>query len=271
MRFHCASAKPIWVDADTSRMVSDPMTCQQRHRSGASAPRLRQDCALFLDIDGTLLDIAISPDAVIVPPTLASLLARTSAWLDGALALVSGRPLAEIDALMAPLVLTCAGEHGAIVRLPDNTIEMSDGTGSIPGSWREKLETVTDAWSGVLVEQKNCGIAVHFRMAPERENELRALVDSIVGEKPDDFEVLPAAMAFEIRNRKHNKGEAVRRLMSVAPFAGRVPMFVGDDVTDRDGFHAAERLGGLALDVHEAFSGKPSEVLRWLDASISGN
>lgn len=249
-------------------MVSGPMTCSQRHHSGVFAPRLDSRCALFLDIDGTLLDIAVSPDAVVVPDSLAPLLERASAWLGGALAVVSGRSLRQIDVLMAPLVLTGAGEHGAVLRTPDGKIERAAREISVPEVWLSALLDAVNDWPGVLIEPKSYSVAVHYRMAPEREAALRALIRDIVAENPSEFEVLPAAKAFEIRSRKFSKATPVLRLMDVAPFAGRIPIFVGDDVTDHDGFRAAESLGGYGLNVHEIFDGKPAEVLRWLEASL---
>jgi trehalose 6-phosphate phosphatase len=233
-------------------------------------PELHSGCALFLDIDGTLLEIAASPDAVVVPPFLAALLGRVSSWLGGALAVVSGRPLAQIDSLLAPLVLCAAGEHGAVLRLPDGTIEAAGAAQAMPPAWRTKLMDAARHWPGVLVEPKPHSVAVHFRNAPMREDAVRQLVENIVADNPADFEVLPAAMAFEIRNRNFTKAGPVIRLMSQAPFAGRIPVFIGDDVTDHDGFRAALSLGGMAVDVHQAFGGKPSGVLRWLDASVPG-
>lgn len=238
-----------------------------RHEPKNRPPVPQKDWALFLDIDGTLLDIAMSPEAVIVPDMLAPLLARTHAWLGGALAIVSGRTIDDIDRLMAPLVLPCAGEHGAIFRRADGVTEFEEGA-SVPEDWIERLRRAAKAWTGVLVERKKRGVAVHFRKSPSRENDVRDLLAEVVNENRNVFEVLPASKAFEIRNRKMTKGNAVRRFMSSAPFAGRAPVFVGDDVTDQDGFRAAEAMGGIALDVHVAFAGRPSEVLRWLDAGV---
>ena len=234
------------------------------------APAPCPDWALFLDIDGTLLDIAPSPDAVTVPPSLPPLLARCAAWLDGALALVSGRSLAQIDRLMAPLLLPCAGEHGAVMRLPDGRIEQAGEAFAVPRAWKEQLRAAAHDWDGVLIEDKPHSAAVHFRKAPGREKDVYALADRIVAEDPRHFEVLPASMGIEIRNRRLTKAEPVIRFMAQPPFQGRVPVFIGDDVTDQDGFRAALGMGGIALDVHQAFAGKPSEVLRWLDAAMPG-
>jgi trehalose 6-phosphate phosphatase len=214
-----------------------------------------------------VLIIAMSPDAVVVPHSLMPLLARTQAWLDGAVAIISGRPIEQIDSLMAPLILPCAGEHGAILRMADGTMEFKNQA-VVPASWVKRLQTATKDWSGVLVEKKKHGVAVHFRKCPSRESDVRTLIDNVLGGNHEEFEVLPASKAFEIRYRGVTKGNAVRRFMSQPPFAGRIPVFVGDDVTDYDGFRAAEAMGGIALDVHISFSSRPSEVLRWLDSNV---
>lgn len=236
-----------------------------KHEPAIPAPE--RNWALFLDIDGTLIDIAMSPDAVVVPHSLVPLLARTQAWLDGAVAIISGRPIEQIDSLMAPLILPCAGEHGAILRMADGTMEFKNQA-VVPASWVKRLQTATKDWSGVLVEKKKHGVAVHFRKCPSRESDVRTLIDNVLGGNHEEFEVLPASKAFEIRYRGVTKGNAVRRFMSQPPFAGRIPVFVGDDVTDYDGFRAAEAMGGIALDVHISFSSRPSEVLRWLDSNV---
>jgi trehalose 6-phosphate phosphatase len=229
-------------------------------------PTPRPDWALFLDIDGTLIDIAPTPDAVEVPETLAPALAAANAWLGGALAIVSGRSLAEIDWLMAPLRLPCVGEHGAVIRYPDGAVDRADVSRAVPAAWRARLRDATDDWTGVLVEEKAFSVAVHYRLAPPREGQIRALVDALAAENTADFEVLPASMAFEIRHRGLTKALAVEAFMAQPPFAGRVPVFVGDDVTDEDGFRAARAMGGLGLHVKQVFSGQPSEVRRWLSA-----
>ncbi len=249
--------------------MSSGLACQLRDdRLRNAPPAPRPDWAMFLDIDGTLLDIASRPEEVVVPAALPPLLARTARWLGGALALVSGRPLSQIDALMAPLVLPCAGEHGAVLRLPGGRIETAHAADAIPAAWRERLVAETSGWKGVLVESKPFAVAVHYRLAPERAEQVHDLVRQVVSENPGDFEILPARCAYEIRNRRFSKAAPVVRMMSLAPFEGRVPVFIGDDVTDRDGFRAALAMGGLALEVHESFDGKPSQVLAWLDEHV---
>lgn len=222
----------------------------------------RHDWALFLDIDGTLLEIAARPDAVIVPADLAPTLAAASAWLGGALAVISGRPLTVIDHLLSPLTLPCAAEHGAQLRLADGTLLEPGNRRDVPAQWRGRILAATRDWSGVLIGNKAFSVALHYRMAPERERDLRQLAHSVVDDP--EFEVLPARMAYEIRHRLLNKGEAVRTFMKTAPFEGRVPVFVGDDVTDEDGFRVVREMGGLALHVDDAFGGRPADVRAWL-------
>lgn len=222
----------------------------------------QKNWALFLDIDGTLIDIAPRPQDVIVPSDLPALLQAASVRFGGALALVSGRALDVIDQLVAPLRLPAAAEHGAIIRLSDGTVQTCVARG-VPLSWREHLHAETKDWTGVLVGEKQASVAVHYRLAPEREAEVRALVMRIVAEDPA-FEVLPARMAFEIRPRGADKGTAIRRFLETAPFQGRVPVFVGDDVTDEDGFAVARAAGGLGLHVAHDFGDETANVRQWL-------
>ena len=239
------------------------MDCLGHNRPAIRAPVPCSSWAIFLDIDGTLIDIAPQPDAVVVPEALIPTLEAASAWLGDALAVVSGRPLAAIDRLLDPLRLPCASEHGAIVRLGDGTLLPASKQKAVPAHWRERIRGATRDWPGVLVGDKTYSIAVHYRQVPEREAAVRSLVERVVAENAD-FEMLPASMAYEIRHRTLNKEGAVRQLMSYPPFAGRVPVFVGDDVTDEDGFRAARDMGGLGLHVNEIFGGQPSEVRSWL-------
>lgn len=231
----------------------------------AHAPAPNPDWALFLDIDGTLLDIAPTPEEVHVPETLIHTLSQASAWLGGALAIVSGRPFAQIDKLFAPLRLPGGAGHGASIRKPGGKIESASAALAVPSEWRTLLHNAVKIWPGVVVEDKPHGVAVHYRAAPERKAEIAELVAGLTARDSASFEVMPARKAFEIRNRTLTKAVVVRSLMRHAPFKGRVPVFVGDDVTDQDGFRAAEEKGGIALDVGLAFDGRPASVRAWLE------
>ena len=228
------------------------------------APAPNRNWALFLDIDGTLLDIAATPSAVHVPDTLTDTLLQTSAWLGGALAIVSGRPFEQIDRLFYPLRLPGGAGHGAAIRIPNGDIQSASESHAVPRRWRTLLHQAVQQWPGVVVEEKPHGVTVHYRAAPEREDDVRDLVEKLVAQDAKSFEVLPARMAFEIRSRALTKAVIVRRLMTRSPFKGRVPVFVGDDVTDHDGFRAVEEQDGIALDVGEAFDGRPAAVRAWL-------
>jgi len=241
--------------------MSDPCF-MPRMPPPASPPAPARDWALFLDLDGTLLDIAPAPDRVRVPPDLTHDLSTASAALEGALAIVSGRMLSEVDALLAPLRLPAAGEHGAVIRRPDGRWNETDVT--LPSAWVETLVKAADRRAGILIERKTHSIVAHYRRAAHHEDFIRQLCHDLVSEREQDFEVLSCKLAFEIRPRNLTKEHAVRALMETTPFAGRRPVFVGDDVTDEDGFRAAKSFGGEGLNVYARFAGRPSEVRRWL-------
>ncbi|MGO9134791.1 MAG: trehalose-phosphatase [Methylovirgula sp.] len=231
-------------------------------KTTAFAPDPLRDWALFLDLDGTLLDIAQTPDSVVVPDDLVRDLKAASQVLDGALAIVSGRALETIDRLLAPLQLPIGSEHGAVIRLPNgfyDEVELK-----VPEEWALAIVDLVSRCPGMLTEAKHHNIVAHYRNAPAYEAEIRAVLGGLVARDPENFEMLEAKMAFEVRARKVSKARAVHALMNVAPFAGRTPVFVGDDKTDEDGFRAAIEFGGIALDVASAFAGQPGKVRDWL-------
>jgi trehalose 6-phosphate phosphatase len=218
--------------------------------------------ALFLDLDGTLLEIAVTPEAVVVPDDLVADLGAASKVLGGALAIVSGRDLAEVDRLLAPLCLPAAGEHGATIRLPNGR---RDEIGAkVPDDWLDALFRLQQARPGVMIERKAHSVVVHFRSVPLEEELVRRTATELVARDPERFEILRGKMVIEILPRNVSKGHAVRRFMRRAPFRGRTPVFVGDDVTDEYGFEAAVEFGGVGLHVAECFGGQPQEVRRWL-------
>jgi trehalose 6-phosphate phosphatase len=239
----------------------DPFFLPRMYRV-ADPPEPTANWALFLDLDGTLLDLAQTPDTVVVPDGLIDTLAAASRALGGALAIASGRLLAEIDQLLAPLKLPAAGEHGAIIRLPDGVYDELDC--KIPYDWVETFVAASKDMPGVLIERKAHSVVAHYRRAPQYLDELRQIAVRLVNLAPASFEILEAKMAIELRPRTVTKARAVNRLMQCEPFKGRLPVFVGDDLTDHDGFKAADALGGLAVDVFQRFAGRPEEVRNWL-------
>src|SRR5258708_22069928 len=227
-------------------------------------PDLDRTSALFLDFDGTLVEIAATPEQVVVPPGLPDLLLQLYRELGGALAMVSGRPLAQTDLLLRPFSASGAGEHGVSLRYDDGTLEEMPVGIAVPQSWRATLESAAEHWPGVRVEEKPHGVTVHFRLAPERGNEVWRLARALVAPDHPWFRLLPAREAVEISLRSVSKGRAVERLMAHHPFHGRRPIFVGDDITDEAGMSMARSFGGLGLRVSEAFGGDPAQVRAWL-------
>ena len=232
-------------------------------RDEAAVARPRGDFALFLDLDGTLIEIAPTPSSVRVPPHLPALIQSASGALSGAVAIVSGRPFAEAAALIAPASVPLATEHGAVIRLPDGTVEEEGAR--VPDEWVDALVRAAAGRAGVLIERKSFSVAIHFRLAPEAEGALMRVAEHLVAQD-GRFELLPARMAFEIRATGVCKGGAVRRLMRDAPFKGRVPVFIGDDVTDEDGMRAAREAGGWGVKVGGALFRAPGDVLNWLES-----
>lgn len=203
--------------------------------------------AFFLDVDGTLLDLAPHPDAVTVPEGLVETLAALAAATDGALALVSGRTLARLDALFAPIRLPIAGSHGAELRPhaelpPERAAPLGPALGA-------RLAAVAAAHGGLFTEDKGAAFAVHYRDRPQVREALAADLAAAVADTQDDLALLPGHFVFEVKRRGHDKGTAIRAFMARAPFAGRTPLFIGDDVTDEAGFAAVTAAGGLAIAV----------------------
>ena len=232
----------------------------------------RARTALFLDVDGTLLEIRDRPEEVAASRDLVVMLERLSTGLDGALSLVSGRPITDIDRIFAPARFPAAGAHGAEIRLhPEDEVETT--TTSLPDSIMAALVEFAGSHEGLLLEKKRGGASLHYRMAPDLERQCRALVDTLMDEIGNDFRLIPGKMVFELAPRGHNKGEAIVAMMKRSPFDGRRPVFVGDDVTDEDGFVAVNRMDGISVrvgnnqDSAAAFTlDSVAAVRRWLES-----
>jgi trehalose 6-phosphate phosphatase len=223
--------------------------------------------ALLLDLDGTLLDIAPAPDLVVVPPELIDSLRTLRNRLDGALAVITGRPVETVDALLGDAVYAVAGEHGGAIRhAPGETLERP-ALPAPPQGWLDEAEHLAAAFPGVILEHKVRGFGFHFRAMPEAGPALYdALCAMLAGST--EFQLLPGIMLWEVRPLGVDKGSAVDALQARPPFSGRLPVFVGDDVTDQDAIKAAGAMGGVGLWVPDVF-GDAAGVRAWLAAVAS--
>lgn len=232
-------------------------------------PPLPPEAALFLDFDGTLVEIAPVPDAVQVPPGLLSVLDGLARRLDGALAVVSGRPMEDLDRYL-PLPIVKVGDHGAALRLGPAAPVIGPNLPLPPPEWRARAADLAARFAGMLLEDKAHGFVLHYRLAgPEAGAAARELLSALVAEDPERFTLLAARRAWEVRPRGVSKASAVAALMTRPPFAGRVPVFIGDDVTDEEGMAEARAAGGLGLRLQDAF-GTPARLRAWLAAAAAG-
>lgn len=227
--------------------------------------------ALFLDVDGTLLEIAETPGAVRVPESLKNMLGELSVRLDGALALVSGRSVQNLDVLFAPLRFTAAGVHGCERRETTGCILRPKVDAVKFASVRDELAGWVQQHPGSLLEDKGYALALHYRLAPELEASAQARAVSLLSRMGGAYELLRGKAVFEIRPAGFSKGRAIQAFMHEPPFAGRRPVFIGDDVTDEDGFTIVNALGGQSIRVGEVATSAAKyhlanvdEVLTWL-------
>lgn len=226
--------------------------------------------ALFLDVDGTLLDIEDHPSGVKADPSLVTLLKRLSDGVCGALSLISGRSVADLDRIFAGTRFAAAGGHGAELRLhPDDPVTSTQW--SLPASILEQIRAFAGADPALLLEEKRGGVSLHYRRAPELRQQCTEFVNRLLPELQQDFRLIAGKMVFEFAPAEHNKGAAIGEMMHRHPFAGRNPVFVGDDVTDEDGFRAVNTLEGITIRVggdlgSEATYSLPdvAAVHRWL-------
>jgi len=229
--------------------------------------------SLFVDADGTLLDIAPTPDEASASVELLDVLAQVQRALDGALAIVSGRRIEDIDRLFAPLQLPASGIHGAQTRIVRSGPIVDSGVPDIPAALHEAVRLAMSRYPGVLVEDKGKALAVHWRGAIAAADAIHRDLMRIVGAASGrNLQIMRGHCVYEIKTASTNKGDAVRAFMRAAPFAGRKPVFIGDDTTDIPAFAATNALGGLAFAVGEPMPGAqrffagPREVRAWLRA-----
>jgi len=205
--------------------------------------------SLFLDVDGTLLDFAATPDGVSVDQSLHEILLRTRDAAQGAMALISGRSLAQLDRMFSPTLWPAAGLHGLERRDAAGQTHLARTDESVLDDARVALAEIAAAAPGVILEDKGLAIALHYRSAPAFERHLRREVGAIARRLGAGYHVQEGSRVLELKPAAATKADAIRAFMAEEPFAGRRPVFVGDDLTDLDGFAAVERLGGLSVAV----------------------
>jgi trehalose 6-phosphate phosphatase len=236
-------------------------------------PRLKpREIGLFLDVDGTLLDIAPRPEAVVVSARLRDDLIAAQRALDGALALISGRRIADLDQLFAPLRLRAAGVHGAEIRQNPQGATRSLANGHFDDTAWDALNRLLSGFPGAYAENKGVSFAIHYPEGTDASALASALSRLMTKIDPGarQLQLLAGREVFEIAPRGLDKGKAIAHFMTASPFRGRAPVFIGDDEIDRAAFDAALALGGLAFSVgvempglSGAFAG-PDAVRDWL-------
>ncbi|HEY2634423.1 MAG TPA: trehalose-phosphatase [Steroidobacteraceae bacterium] len=204
---------------------------------------------LFLDVDGTLLELTDSPFDTCAGAELKALLSEVAERLGGALALVSGRSIEYLDALFAPLRLPAAGLHGVERRKATGTMHGASFVDSQLDPARAVIKALVETHPGTLFEDKGRTVAVHFRMAPQFEPVVREAMVAAAARLSSNYHIQEGSMMFELKPRGFTKGSAIGAFMREPPFSGRKPVFVGDDLTDLDGFKAVEDQGGISIAV----------------------
>jgi trehalose 6-phosphate phosphatase len=219
-------------------------------------PRLRApEVALFLDVDGTLLEIEREPGAVHVPERLCRILERLQSATGGALALVSGRSLDQLDRLFSPLCLSAAGVHGLERRNVGVKLERAAPDPAAFARARRSLRAFAEAHEGVLLEDKGLSLALHYRKAPALADAAMAAAETAVAESEGALVLLHGKMVCELKPPGIDKGRAIAAFLGEPPFAGRRPVFAGDDVTDESGFVTINQRGGISIRIGD---GQPS-------------
>jgi trehalose 6-phosphate phosphatase len=265
------------IDRDLAVMPSQQDNSSEQEAAPDAVPVPRSlvphlnECAILLDIDGTLLDFAPTPREVWVPPGLAKTLDRLLAQTSGALALVSGRSLNDIDLIFAPKQFPAIGGHGAEMRISGDSEAVATHAAPMDKELKLRLAAIAQLSPGILLEDKGYSLALHYRLAPHAEKAIYAAVSLIRADLPNaPIEVLPGKCVCEIKHSGFTKATGVLELMTHEPFRGRRPIFIGDDVTDETVFAIMPDLGGLAFSVGRRAKGvaghfdEPRDVREWL-------
>lgn len=235
-------------------------------------PDFATDWSLFLDVDGTLLDLADSPDAVVVSPRLLKLLGDLNQQTKHAVVLISGRSVAQLDSLFHPLQLPAAGLHGSEWRDLAGNYHASEANGMTMNRARERLAEIVRRYPGLLFEDKGLAIALHYRREPELGPMVHRVFKDIAAELGPEYRLQEGKAVVELTAARHTKGSAIEAFMREPSMRERIPVMLGDDVTDESGFDTVNRLQGISCKVGDGETAahyrlpSPSAVRRWLDA-----
>jgi trehalose 6-phosphate phosphatase len=231
--------------------------------------------ALFLDVDGTLVEIAAEPDAVHVDERLITLLTTLHHNLDGAVALISGRTIATLDHLFSPLRLPAAGNHGLERRPSGGKLDRPPAIAEMP-TIRDTFSDFVAQNSGTILEDKTLSMAIHFRNRPDLEDKATDLAKNLVAGSKENLFLQMGKKLVEIRPGQGDKGTAIAKFLDETPFSGRLPVFIGDDVTDEKGFELVNYRGGHSIrvgnDVTTAARYHVADVngvIRWLEDMVN--
>lgn len=233
--------------------------------------------AYFLDIDGTLLELAPSPDEIHVDEQLAQLVERLHAWTGGAVALITGRSIADVDRIFPLQGMAIAGQHGVELRTPDGHLSVHHAPLEGLEAVRNRLAKVTERHPELLAEFKGVSVALHYRAAPRLAGYAHRLIRKLQSNFLPGHVVQRGKRVVELKPAGKDKGIAITELMQEAPFAGRLPVFLGDDSTDELGFTVVNELGGHSIKVGKGPSSASwrlenvAAVRRWLGEAVSGS
>ena len=236
-------------------------------------PTANSRWAWFLDVDGTLIEFAPRPQDVAVTARCRAALAALAREAQGAVALISGRQIAVLDSLFAPLRLAAAGVHGLERRNDSIGLRISHDPSPALASVKRELEQFRVRYPNALVEDKTVSVALHFRLAPHAADDAAALAQDIARRYGDALVVQPGSMVYELRTPGADKGTAIAAFLNETPFAGRTPVFVGDDATDESGFAEVNRRGGISVRIGPGASGakwrlsSPAALFGWLETA----
>jgi trehalose 6-phosphate phosphatase len=238
-------------------------------------PPLSRKTALFLDFDGCLVDIADRPDAVIVPPALPKLLRGVHDRLGGAVALITGRNIEDLRRHLPDFTGAIAGSHGAELALPGGAITALHRQSFDLAALHGAAQSIAATHPLLLIEPKPHGVGIHYRAKPDLQSYVETALEGLLAHFPG-LMLQKSKMAAELRPKDISKGGALARLMGIAPFAGRVPVYAGDDLTDEPAMAEAQRMGGFGVKIGEGDSIArfrlldPAAVAIWLGATLGG-